>query len=109
MHELTITESIVSTVCERIGEGRVCRVVLEVGRLCGVVPDALRFCFEVCAAGTIVEGAELEIRDVPGLAWCGSCQRHFAIEFPLGLCECGGPDFEIVSGRELRIREVEVA
>ena len=108
VHELAVTESIVATVCERIGAGRVCRVVVEVGQLSGVVPDALRFHFDVCAAGTIVEGAALEIREVAGLAWCASCQRQFAIEFPLGLCACGAPELEIVRGRELRIQEVEV-
>jgi hydrogenase nickel incorporation protein HypA/HybF len=109
VHELSITEGIVATLCERVGESRVHRVVLEIGRISGVVPDALRFCFDVCAAGTPVEGAVLEIREIPGVAWCPSCQRHFAIEFPLGLCGCGSTELEIVGGRELRIKEVEVA
>lgn len=109
MHELSITRGIVATVCEHVGEGRVRRVVLEVGRISGVVPDALRFCFDVCAAGTRVEGAALEIREIPGVAWCPGCQRHFAIEFPLGLCDCGSAELEIVGGRELCIEEVEVA
>jgi hydrogenase nickel incorporation protein HypA/HybF len=77
MHELAITESVVEAVTERIASGRITRVVLEIGRLSGVVPDSVRFCFEVCAAGTRLEGAELDIVEL--------------------------------GGRELRLKEVEVA
>jgi Zn finger protein HypA/HybF involved in hydrogenase expression len=31
-----------------------------------VLPDAVRFCFEVCAKDTVVEGATLEIIEVTG-------------------------------------------
>ena len=61
MHELAIAESVVSSVLERTGDSRVSVVRLRVGRLSGVVPDALTFCFELAAAGTTLEGATLEI------------------------------------------------
>lgn len=61
MHELAITESVVECVLERMGETRVVRVVLEVGKLSAVVPDALRFCFDLSAHGTTLEGATLDI------------------------------------------------
>jgi len=32
-----------------------------------------------------------------------------ALDFPAGVCACGSPDLAIVAGRELRIKEVEVA
>ncbi|MDQ6687382.1 MAG: hydrogenase maturation nickel metallochaperone HypA, partial [Actinomycetota bacterium] len=51
MHELAIAESVVSSVLERT-EGHHVKVVrLRIGRLAGVVPDALTFCFELAAAG----------------------------------------------------------
>ena len=52
MHELSITQSVVDAVTRRMGDARVRRVRLEVGRLSGRVPDAVQFCFEVLAAGT---------------------------------------------------------
>jgi hydrogenase nickel incorporation protein HypA/HybF len=66
MHELAIVSSIVDAVTERCGGDRVVRVVVEVGRLTAVMPDALRFCFEVVAKGTAAEGASLDILETEG-------------------------------------------
>jgi hydrogenase nickel incorporation protein HypA/HybF len=109
MHEMAITESVVAAVSERIGPERAVRVVLEIGQLSGVVPDALRFCFEICAKDTVLDGAALEIREIAGRAHCAACDADFAIDALVGLCACGSPELAIVTGRELRIKEVEVA
>lgn len=66
MHELAITECIISAVAERLGEQKVIRVVVEVGELSGVMPDPIRFCFDLCTKGTTLEDAELEIVRAPG-------------------------------------------
>ena len=109
MHEMAITQSVVAAVSERLPGERVDRVVLEIGRISGVVCDAVRFCFDVCAAGTRLEGAALEIRETPGLARCEACRAEVALDFPVGVCSCGSTGLEIVSGRELRIVEVRLA
>ena len=41
MHELALTESLVEAVDERVAPERVARVRLQVGRLAGVIPEAL--------------------------------------------------------------------
>ncbi len=61
MHELAITESLVDCVCESVQDARVVRVVVEIGALSGVFPDAVLGCFELCARETALEGATLEI------------------------------------------------
>jgi hydrogenase nickel incorporation protein HypA/HybF len=66
MHELGIVEQIVEIVGARTGGVPVKRVVLEVGTLSCVLPDALRFCFDLATEGTVVEGAELSIREAAG-------------------------------------------
>jgi hydrogenase nickel incorporation protein HypA/HybF len=67
MHELGLMESLVEAVEAQLPPGERARVVrLEVGALAAVVPEALRFCFDVCAAGTRIEGAVLEVRPVEG-------------------------------------------
>ncbi len=76
MHELATSEAIVSEVCERVGATSVVRVVLEIGRLSGVVPDAVGFCFDLAARNTILEGAALEIAEIPGLARCRACHAE---------------------------------
>jgi hydrogenase nickel incorporation protein HypA/HybF len=67
VHELSITQSIVEICAEQAGSARVTRVTLEIGDLAAIAPDALRFCFELCTQETALQGAQLEIVDVPGL------------------------------------------
>lgn len=109
VHELSITESVVDAVVERTGEQRVVEVRLVVGRLCGVVPDALRFCFDLVTDGTPLQGARLDIEERQGSAACRTCGVHFPLADLILLCPCGSADVEVRSGRELSISSVEVA
>jgi hydrogenase nickel incorporation protein HypA/HybF len=108
MHELAIAESVVSSVLDRT-DGPVCVVRLRVGRLSGVVPDALTFCFELATSGTRLEGATLEIEDQPGSARCRTCGVEFAMADAFLLCDCGSADVELLAGRELAVMSVEVS
>jgi len=36
-------------------------VTLEIGKLAAVLPESVRFCFDICSRGTLLEGARLEI------------------------------------------------
>ena len=108
MHELSLAASIVDLCAERAGDARVLRVRVEVGQLTAVMPDALRFAFDVCTEGTPLQGAELDIIDIPGQAACETCGQRILMAEPYGLCACGGI-LQIVSGEELRVKEMEVA
>lgn len=108
MHELAITQGIVEGVCEALPDKQILAVTVEIGRLSGVVADSVRFCFDLCAKGTPLEGARLEIVDVPGRGRCGSCQRELEVEELVASCPCGNPFLEILRGQELRIKSVEV-
>ena len=108
MHELAIAEEIVAIVADRTSGARVRRIVIEVGRLCAVVPDAMRFCFDLATEGTVAEGARLEIVEVPGRGRCRACGLDVVLERPFGRCGCGGTDLEWLAGEELRIRDVEL-
>jgi hydrogenase nickel incorporation protein HypA/HybF len=109
MHELSITQSLVETVLERTGGRPVRGVKLRIGPLSGVLPDAVRFCFELVAADTPMAGAALTIEEPQGRARCRSCRNDFVLEDIFLLCPCGSADVEIVSGRELLVTSVEVA
>lgn len=108
MHELAITQSVVDMVVERTAGRRVASVQLQVGRLAGVVADAMQFCFELATAGTTLEGATLEIDETAGLASCRSCGEQFDVDDLILLCPCGSADVQIVAGRELLVASVEL-
>ncbi len=72
MHELSIAISLVDAVCDelpRLGDRvSVRRVLVRIGPLSGVVPDALQFAFDVAAEGTPIAGAYLDVEEVAGNA-----------------------------------------
>lgn len=107
MHELSITESLVSAVLEQV-DGEVRAVTVVIGRLSGVVPDSLRFCFDVCTRGTRLEGAVLEIIEPIGRACCRTCRLVAEVSDGIPLCACGSADLDILEGRELSVKHVEV-
>jgi hydrogenase nickel incorporation protein HypA/HybF len=109
MHELGITRNIVAIVGERAHGQKVLRVTLEVGRLSGMLGEAIRFCFDICSQGTVLEGAQLQIIDVAGRGHCTSCGAEPPLAARLGRCpSCREPTLQIVAGSELKIREMEV-
>jgi hydrogenase nickel incorporation protein HypA/HybF len=109
MHELSITRSVVAIVSEQAAGQRVTRVRLEIGCLSSVMPDAVRFCFDVCARGTPVEGASLEIVEIPGRGRCDECAEETPLAVPAGRCPiCRTGRLRPTAGQELNIKEMEV-
>lgn len=112
MHELSIAESVLSIVedyARRNDASKVLSVKLRIGEMSAVQPEALAFCFEICANGTVAEGASLEIERVPLSARCRDCNATFDVEVYCFLCpDCGSTEVEIISGRELQVTEMEV-
>ncbi|MET9724067.1 hydrogenase maturation nickel metallochaperone HypA [Streptomyces zaomyceticus] len=114
MHEMSLAVAVVDqveTAAKARGVVGVRSIELDVGELAGVVADALAFCFELACAGTVVEGAELITRTVPGTARCAACAEDWAVGMPPRLlCPgCGAAADGLVTGRELQIREVRWA
>jgi len=108
MHELSIAQSVVDAVCERAAGRSVHSVRLRVGALTAVVPEAMRFCFDLAVEGTAAEGARLDIEHRPGIARCRSCGSVVELADPILLCPCGSADLEVTAGRELQIVSMEV-
>lgn len=109
MHELSIAQSVVDAVSERLPGQTVRRIRLEIGPLSGVVADSVRFCFDLAADGTGLHGAALEIDEPPGRASCRRCHLEFDVDDLLALCPCGSAELDVLAGGQLTIKEVEVA
>jgi hydrogenase nickel incorporation protein HypA/HybF len=108
MHELSIAESIVDAVCEKAAGRTVHRVTVRIGALTAVVPDAMRFCFDLACEGTVADGARLEIEHRAGVARCRSCDAEVELADLILLCPCGSADLAVTAGRELQIVSMEV-
>ena len=109
MHELAIAESIVQIADRHANGRRVTKVQLKVGHLRQVVPSALAFSFELVAQGTPIEGAQLEMEEVPAIGSCRGCGEKSRLEsFPLQCKVCGGVDLELLEGEELYVESLEL-
>jgi hydrogenase nickel incorporation protein HypA/HybF len=109
---MSIAQSLLDIILQEIETHHVRRVVsvaLKVGELSSVETESLRFCFELIAEGTIVEGAELQIERVPVTCRCSDCGTKFSVEHLLFVCpSCGSRRVEVLSGRELNIQSLDV-
>ncbi|MEH2290258.1 hydrogenase maturation nickel metallochaperone HypA [Nostoc sp.] len=108
MHELGITQNIVAIVNEHAKGAKVQRVSLEIGKLSAIMPDAIRFCFDICTQGTVLAGATLEILEIPGLGRCRQCGAEIVLDKPFGICSCKSAQLDLINGEELKIKEIEI-
>lgn len=112
MHEMSIAVSLVQTSLEQAavhGAGGVSRVFLRLGALSGVEPEALKFCFPMAAAGTLCEGAELEIQVQPARGLCGRCGATSLVHGLMDPCPgCGAWPLGLEGGREIQLESLEV-
>ena len=112
MHELSLAEkinSIIQDLCARSGWSRVRRVVLKVGHMRQVDPELLSFAFDAVAKGTVSEGAEVSVMELPIVFMCHACNKETSSEGTVFICaNCGSTNVELRSGMELTIESMEV-
>ncbi len=113
MHELSLVEGVLQLIEEKEQSdqfSRVDKVWLEVGELSCVEPEAMAFCFSSVMAGTVAEGATLELVPVPGLAECPECGQTSQVRQLYDACPvCGNFGLNIVQGRDVRLRSLSVS
>ncbi|MBL8324078.1 MAG: hydrogenase maturation nickel metallochaperone HypA [Rubrivivax sp.] len=112
MHEMSLAGGVLRVVEQAAARepfARVRRLTLEAGALAGVEVRALRFALEAIAPGTCLEGAEIEIEEPPGQAWCMRCAATVAIAQRSDACpHCGGYQLQPTGGTELKVRDLVV-
>jgi hydrogenase nickel incorporation protein HypA/HybF len=113
MHEVSLMEEAVRVAVEAAresGGSRILKLRLRIGTMSGVVPEAMRFAFDVICRNTMAAGAALEIETVPATSWCAVCEREFPQADFLNECPtCHNLSGELRRGRELEIAAVEVS
>jgi hydrogenase nickel incorporation protein HypA/HybF len=113
MHELSIANAIVDAVTQEIQRRNlppVQTIVVRIGVLSGVVPEALQFGFEAITSGTPLAKTKLQIEQVPLQGKCRDCDHEFTVEdfvFACPLCQSG--QIKVTRGDELDIAYLEVA
>ncbi|MFV0422856.1 hydrogenase maturation nickel metallochaperone HypA [Oleidesulfovibrio sp.] len=115
MHEMSIAASLIGIVKEEMakhGATRLLMVRVRYGRLTNIVPEALQMGFEATSMEAGLQGARLELVEVPLTVACGGCGNEFTPEhddivyMPCPKC---GREFahEVLTGRELFVDHIE--
>lgn len=112
MHELSVCQSVISQV-EQIARTHAAKAVslvqLSIGPLSGVEPALLAQAFPIAQAGTLAEGATLELESLPIRVRCRSCNAETDATANRLLCgACGDWQTTIISGDELLLTRVEL-
>lgn len=106
---MQIVEISIASIPEDMENARIERVNLKVGKLSAVVPESLRFCFQIAAKDTPLHDADLNIEEIPIIARCSDCHIEWTISEPVFRCrKCESGSVEIISGRELDIHSIEI-
>jgi len=111
MHELSIALSMMEQMEQQAAKhgGKVLAVQVRIGALAGVDCEALRFAWEIARAGTAFAETTLEIEPVPLMVRCPQCgETHEAEMFSIACPRCVTPEQEILTGRELELRSMEM-
>ncbi len=113
MHELSIAMGLIDAACEeaaRQGNVRVEALHLRLGALSGVVREALEFSYQLAVEGTSIEGARLEIEEIPATVLCRRCDAERVLpsvqHFHCPVCDAPTPD--VVGGRDLELFALEI-
>ena len=113
MHEMSIAANIIQIAESQAAEAgarRVNRIEIEVGRLAGVEIPSLEFCFTtVRRSSSLTTASALVIHTVEGRGRCPKCREGFPVDFFVAVCpECGSGGVEILQGRELKVRCINI-
>ncbi len=113
MHEQGFTEQIVDAVLAELSvraEGRPRRVRVRVGEALHLNAESVRSHFRSLAAGTSLEGALLDLEEVPMTVRCRRCLAEGTVEdHHCPLCPaCGSADVDVVSGNDVVIETIEL-
>jgi hydrogenase nickel incorporation protein HypA/HybF len=109
MHELSIATAVLNTALKHAEERPVEVVAMRVGTLRLVVPDSLRFYWEIVARETVCEDARLELIEIDTRLECEDCGREWEPLVPAFRCpDCGSAKIRVTAGEELEVEYIEV-
>lgn len=122
MHDVTAAQRIASTVLEAAreqGAERVERVQIALGAMTMIDAEQLDFWLEQIFRGTVAEGAEVEIEQLPLRVRCAECGREGEVEVPedpiyhlmpyVPACpECGSDQLEVLGGDACVVQAIRV-
>lgn len=112
MHEMSVVSRVVNIAersAQQSGARKVTKLVLQIGQMSAVIPDAVRMCWPICIEETMLAGGVLEIEMVPAIGICRQCEMEYnLLDHEFKCPQCKSEKWEILKGKELFVKEIEV-
>jgi hydrogenase nickel incorporation protein HypA/HybF len=112
MHELTITQNVLSLALQHAGRAnarRITRINLSVGEISGIVDESVQFYFDFLSKDTLAEGAQICFTRLPARFQCQQCGAEFPLrdgDWTCPVCQATGG--QVISGRQFYMESIEV-
>lgn len=114
MHELSILNEVLATalkVAEKNNGKKVTKITLRIGAMSGIVPRICSSMLEVITEGTIAEGCEVVIEEVPAVFKCIECGEETSYDQPgpeYKCHACGSDLLRLTSGYKFQLLNVGI-
>jgi hydrogenase nickel incorporation protein HypA/HybF len=112
MHELSITENILEIALrhgEQADAKKITDLYLVIGQLSSIIDDSVQFYWDIIAAGTKAEGAQLHFNRIQTRLRCTSCKHeYFPASEDLACPICSNIRVDIISGDEFYFDAIDV-
>jgi hydrogenase nickel incorporation protein HypA/HybF len=112
MHELAVTENILSIATQHAQQAQAVRVTaiyLVIGQLSSIVDDSVQLYWDMISADTICAGAQLHFERKPAMLQCLDCDRTYTLKGELTDCPaCHSARIKVVAGEEFYLESIEV-
>jgi len=112
MHELAVTESILSiatTHAQQANAEHVTDIYIILGRLSSIVDDSVQFYWDMISQETICAGAKLHFERVPAKLTCLECGQTYTLDGDLTVCpHCQSARVKVISGDEFLLDSIEI-
>lgn len=117
MHEFPVIKSILDICLRHTANQNVRKIVfihLEVGELSDLEDQWMQKYFDYISKGSVAQGARLNIKRIPVVMQCETCERTFSVDIKASPEICctfcqAKENFTLISGREYKIINLEVS
>ena len=112
MHELAVTESILSIAekhAKQADANRVTDIHIVIGKLSSIVDDSVQFYWDIIAQNTLCAGAALHFTRKSAQLICLDCNKEYTLEDELTTCPyCSSAHVKVLSGDEFWLDSIEI-
>jgi len=112
VHELSVTESILSISTNHAQDANAARVTdifLVIGELSSIVDDSVQFYWDIISQETICANAQLHFKRIPARFRCQDCNHDYTITEEMQPCPlCGSYRVSVIAGEEFYVESIAV-